>query len=168
MREGELAIFFKSAKPGVKSRGDERKVPSSKPLTRLEVGRRAKAGCSATLDSGGFWRIGSLLLLVKDVSVTKVLVNMGKRLAEECMPIKQRLGCNKWDPLMNLSTAMMATSSERSDVQFANYSNVDRARYISQCQSKTLLEIDRNRNKGKHLARHYNINNVLATASLIV
>lgn len=51
MGEGELAIFFNSANPGMKSRGEERKVPSSRPLTRLGVGRRAKAGCSAALDS---------------------------------------------------------------------------------------------------------------------
>ena len=51
MREGELAIFFKIAKPGVKSRGEERKDPRNRPLTRLDVGRRAKAGRFAPLDS---------------------------------------------------------------------------------------------------------------------
>ena len=116
MREGELAIFFKIAKPGVKSRGEERKVPSNRPLTRLDVGRRAKGERSAPIDSEWFEKIESLLLLVKDVSWTKVLVNLGCSLAGEAMSIMKRRDCNNWDPLVDLLIAIVAPTTEETDV----------------------------------------------------
>ena len=39
MREGELEFFFKSANPGVKRMGEEKKAPSNRLLKTLAVGR---------------------------------------------------------------------------------------------------------------------------------
>lgn len=76
MREGELEIFFKSANPGVKRMGEEKKAPSNKFLKTLAVGRRANARGSAALKSERSGKMASLLFandeqhaiyLIKDV-----------------------------------------------------------------------------------------------------
>ena len=107
MREGELAIFFKSANPGVKRMDEEKKAPSNKLLRTLDVGRRANARGSAALNSARSGNNASFLF-VKDASLDEFRASIRCHLTGNRTTSNGEGDCSNGRHLFGALTAIVA------------------------------------------------------------
>ena len=110
MREGELAIFFKSANPGVKRMDEEKKAPSDKLLMTLDVGRRANARGSAALNSARSENKASFLS-VKDASLDEFRASISCHLTGNRTTSNGERDCSNGRHLVDVLTAIVADQS---------------------------------------------------------